>query len=137
MLLCYLRYRIKLNPLREKQGSSKIFQWLTEQKAINLKKDSAIKEKVSHELANITLYIIRMADQLDVNFNEAVLQKITINNNKYPVNKMKGSAKKYSYRKAIEASNASTGIKIAVFSSAMNLFGFFGSLLANTIQLSN
>lgn len=41
------------------------------------------------------------------------------------------------HRKAIESSNASTGIKIAVFSSAMNLFGFFGSLLANTIHLAN
>jgi hypothetical protein len=48
--------------LREKQGSSKIFQWLTEQEAINIKKDSAINEKVSHELADITLCIIRMAD---------------------------------------------------------------------------
>ncbi|MDQ5899928.1 MAG: hypothetical protein QG624_847 [Pseudomonadota bacterium] len=56
MLLCYLRYRIKLNPLREKQGSSKIFQWLTEQEAINIKKDSAIKEKVSHELADYLMY---------------------------------------------------------------------------------
>ena len=41
------------------------------------------------------------------------------------------------HRKAIEASNVSAGIKIAVFSNAMNLFGFFGSLLANTIHLSN
>jgi DHA1 family multidrug/chloramphenicol efflux transport protein-like MFS transporter len=41
------------------------------------------------------------------------------------------------HRKAIEASNVSAGIKIAVFSSAMNLFGFFGSLLTNTIHLSN
>lgn len=37
-----------------------------------------------------------MADQLNINLNEAVLHKITINNNKYPVNKVKGSAKKYS-----------------------------------------
>jgi hypothetical protein len=37
-----------------------------------------------------------MADQLNINLNEAVLQKITINNGKYPVSKVKGSAKKYS-----------------------------------------
>jgi DHA1 family multidrug/chloramphenicol efflux transport protein-like MFS transporter len=41
------------------------------------------------------------------------------------------------HRKAVESSHVSTGIKVAVFSSAMNLFGFFGSLLANTIHLSN
>ena len=73
-----------------------IFQWLTEQESINIKKDPVIKEKVSHEIADIILYVIRIADQLNINLNEAVLHKITINNNKYPVNKVKGSAKKYS-----------------------------------------
>ena len=73
-----------------------IFQWLTEQESINVRKDLIVKEKVSHELADIILYIIRLADQLNINLNEAVLQKITINNGKYPVSKVKGSAKKYS-----------------------------------------
>ena len=73
-----------------------IFQWLTEQESINIRKDPVVKEKVSYELADIILYIVRMADQLNINLNEAVLQKITINNGRYPVNKVKGSAKKYS-----------------------------------------
>lgn len=72
-----------------------IFQWLTDQESINIKKDPVIKEKVSHELADIILYIIRMADQLNINLNEAVFRKITINDIKYPANKVKGSAKKY------------------------------------------
>lgn len=73
-----------------------IFQWLTEQESINIKKDPVIKEKVSHEIADIILYVIRIADQLNIKLNEAVLHKITINNNKYPVNKVKESAKNYS-----------------------------------------
>lgn len=72
-----------------------IFQWLSEPESINIKKDLVIKEKVSHELADIILYIIRMADQLDININEAVHNKIKINNTKYPENQVKGSAKKY------------------------------------------
>ena len=70
-----------------------IFQWLSEPESINIKKDLVIKEKVSHELADIILYIIRMADQLDININEAVHNKIKINNTKYPENQVKGSAK--------------------------------------------
>ncbi len=72
-----------------------IFQWLTEQESINIRKDPVVKEKVSHELADIILYIIGIADQLNINLNEAVLQKITINTNKFPENIVKGSSKKY------------------------------------------
>ena len=72
-----------------------IFQWLTESESLHVKNEAAVKEKVSHELADIILYIIRMADQLNINLNEAILNKIEINNNKYPVSLVKGSAKKY------------------------------------------
>lgn len=72
-----------------------IFQWLTEQESINIKNDLAIKEKVSQELADIILYIVRMAGQLNINLSQTVLNKITINNLKYPTNKVKGAAKKY------------------------------------------
>jgi NTP pyrophosphatase (non-canonical NTP hydrolase) len=72
-----------------------IFQWLTEKESINIKNDLVIKEKVSHELADIILYIVRMAGQLNINLSQAVLNKITINNLKYPTNKVKGTAKKY------------------------------------------
>lgn len=62
----------------------RIFQWLTEEESINISKGPVIKEKISHELADVILYIIRMADQLNINLNDAVQQKITINNTKYP-----------------------------------------------------
>ncbi|TLY46945.1 MAG: nucleotide pyrophosphohydrolase, partial [Gammaproteobacteria bacterium] len=64
----------------------KIFQWLSEQESINIKKDLVVKEKVSHELADIILYIIRISDQLNINLSEAVQNKIEINNTKYPAN---------------------------------------------------
>ena len=38
------------------------------------------------------------------------------------------------HRKAIESVDAPMGIKMAVFSSAMNLFGFLGSLMASTVH---
>ena len=70
-----------------------IFQWLSEPESINIKKDLVIKEKVSHELADIILYIIRMADQLNINLSESVQNKMEINNTEYTENQVKGSAK--------------------------------------------
>jgi dCTP diphosphatase len=72
-----------------------IFQWFTEQESINIENDLVIKEKVSQELADIILYTILIADKLSINLNDAIHNKILDNNIKYPVNKVKGSAKKY------------------------------------------
>ena len=72
-----------------------LFQWLTAEEASHIKNQEDAKERVSHELADILLYVIRLADQLDINLNTALLNKININNEKYPAEKVKGSAKKY------------------------------------------
>lgn len=72
-----------------------IFQWFTEKESLHVKKDPILKEKISYELADIILYIVHMANQLNINLNEATLNKIEINNKKYPINLVKGSPKKY------------------------------------------
>lgn len=72
-----------------------IFQWLSEEESLKVKVDMAVKEKISQELADILLYAIRLADQLDITLNTALLNKIALNTDKYPVSKCKGSAKKY------------------------------------------
>ncbi|WP_246562464.1 nucleotide pyrophosphohydrolase [Rickettsiella endosymbiont of Dermanyssus gallinae] len=72
-----------------------IFQWYTEQESRCVKNDPLVKERVSHELADIVLYVTRIADQLDIDLNTAILNKLAINNSKYPASKVKGSAKKY------------------------------------------
>lgn len=72
-----------------------IFQWCTEDESLKLKTDTDMKEKISQELADILLYAIRLADQLDITLNTALLKKITLNTKKYPIAKCKGSAKKY------------------------------------------
>lgn len=72
-----------------------IFQWLTEDESKNVKFEKHTKEKVSHEIADIFLYIVRLSALLDININEAIHNKIHINNHKYPKDLVKGSAKKY------------------------------------------
>ncbi len=72
-----------------------IFQWMTEKESIQVKNQPELAEQVSHELADIILYIIRMADLLDIDLNASIQTKMAINNKKYPVERVKGSAKKY------------------------------------------
>ncbi|WP_218814133.1 nucleotide pyrophosphohydrolase [Rickettsiella endosymbiont of Dermanyssus gallinae] len=72
-----------------------IFQWYTEQESRCVRDHPLVKERVSHELADIILYVTHIADQLDINLNSAILNKLAINNSKYPVSEVKGCAKKY------------------------------------------
>ena len=53
------------------------------------------KEAVCEEVADVVNYCILMADKLNVNLEEIVLNKLEKNRQKYPVEKSKGSSKKY------------------------------------------
>ncbi len=46
-------------------------------------------------LADTLIYLIRLADKLDINLTTAAQRKIEVNERKYPVEKGKGNAKKY------------------------------------------
>ena len=70
------------------------FQWLTEQQSGEL--PPAAKQQVAAELADVLIYTVRLADRLGVDLEPAVEAKIRVNAAKYPVEKSRGSAKKYS-----------------------------------------
>ena len=69
------------------------FQWLTDEQSKRLPEDTL--DEVSLEMADIMIYLIRLADKLDVNLLEAVERKIELNAKKYPIEKSKGLATKY------------------------------------------
>ena len=46
-------------------------------------------------LADTLIYLIRLAEKLDINLITAAQRKIEVNERKYPVDKAKGSAKNY------------------------------------------
>lgn len=52
-------------------------------------------EEVETELADKLIYLIRLADKLDINLITAAQSKIEVNERKYPVEKAKGNANKY------------------------------------------
>jgi Predicted pyrophosphatase len=53
------------------------------------------KEHVLEELADVLNYCVQMADKLDVDLDEIVNAKLDQTEKKYPVEKAKGTAKKY------------------------------------------
>ncbi len=57
--------------------------------------DDAKLEKVKEELADVFAYALLIADHYDLDVKEIVLDKIKKNNEKYPIAKAKGNAKKY------------------------------------------
>jgi len=69
------------------------FQWLTEEQSKNLTPGKL--DEVATELADTLLYLIRLADKLDIDLFAAALGKIELNKQKYPVEKSRGNAKKY------------------------------------------
>lgn len=69
------------------------FQWLTEQQSYGL--DAEKKQEVALEMADIFIYLFRLAERLDINLIEKVYEKVEINEKRYPVEQVKGSAKKY------------------------------------------
>jgi dCTP diphosphatase len=72
-----------------------IFRWLTEGESTAAKMDQNCKEHVAHELADILLNAIRLADLMDINLNDAIKEKFAINEKRYPADVVRGSAKKY------------------------------------------
>jgi len=74
---------------------SEIFQWLSEEesKSVAIHPDTATA--VRDELADVTLYLVRLATVLGVDLNEAVALKLQKNAIKYPADKARGTNKKY------------------------------------------
>jgi dCTP diphosphatase len=69
------------------------FQWLTEEQSKNLSPDQY--QAIVDEMADVQIYLLRLATKLNVNILEAVEQKMVKNAAKYPADLVKGSVKKY------------------------------------------
>jgi NTP pyrophosphatase (non-canonical NTP hydrolase) len=57
--------------------------------------EDANVEKVKEELADIFAFSILLADKYDLDIPQIIMDKIKKNEEKYPINKAKGTAKKY------------------------------------------
>jgi len=69
------------------------FQWDTPQESQHLTSEK--REAVAHELADTFVYLLRIAEVLEIDLIDATNKKIDLNALKYPVEKVKGSNAKY------------------------------------------
>ena len=70
-----------------------IFQWLTEEQSRSLAAEA--QAAASDEIADVLLYLIRLSDILGMDLIVAANRKLLANATKYPVDKARGSNKKY------------------------------------------
>lgn len=75
-----------------------IFQWLTDEQSIQIIHDEKEMALAREEIADVFIYLVRLADKLGIDIEQAVIEKIRINEEKYPEELSKDSAKKYSKR---------------------------------------
>jgi len=69
------------------------FQWLGEAESAALEPERLAA--VADEIADVQLYLIRLADRLNIDIPQAVASKTQKNEEKYPVEKVRGSSRKY------------------------------------------
>ena len=70
------------------------FQWLTEEQSYALPPDK--REAVALELADILIYLMRCAERLDIDLLDAAQRKIALNEARYPVDRVRGDARRAS-----------------------------------------
>ena len=70
-----------------------VFQWLTEEQSRRL--DAQARRAAADEVADVLLYLVRIADKLDLDLLAEAQRKLADNERRYPVDKARGSAKKY------------------------------------------
>jgi len=69
------------------------FQWLQSGRAGEL--GAAKLQEVRHEMADVLVYLVRLADKLDVDLFQAVEEKMVLNRAKYPADQVRGDMRKY------------------------------------------
>jgi NTP pyrophosphatase (non-canonical NTP hydrolase) len=75
-----------------------IFQWLTEDQSKDIIKNKKEMALIKQEIADVFIYLTRLTDKLGIDIKQAVLEKIALNEKKYPVKLSRDNATKYNKR---------------------------------------
>ena len=75
-----------------------IFQWLTEEQSKDIVNSEKEIAQVKEEIADVFIYLVRLADKLNIDIEKEVLTKIGLNEKKYPIELSKNNAVKYNKR---------------------------------------
>jgi len=75
---------------------AEVFQWLTERESSSLSAEQRLA--VEEEVADTLIYILRLADRLNISIRDVIDRKLELNEVRYPVEESRGNATKYSRR---------------------------------------
>ena len=84
---------VSLSLLLEASELLELFQWKQADEVVRVA--DASKDRVAEELADVLYYTLLLSHDLGINLGEALRAKLEVNARKYPVDKAKGSNKKY------------------------------------------
>jgi NTP pyrophosphatase (non-canonical NTP hydrolase) len=73
-----------------------LFQWKGDEEISSMLASDEGRRQIEEEIADIAIYLLRIAQQADIDLARAIRDKFRVNEAKYPVEMAKGSAKKYS-----------------------------------------
>lgn len=69
------------------------FQWLTQAQSSDLPAEK--RKQVAQEMSDVLVYLVRLADKLNIDLVKEANEKLILNAEKYPADLVRGSAKKY------------------------------------------
>ena len=75
---------------------AEVVQWKSDQEAAEYLKTPEGKSKLSEEVADVAIYLLRICQQQNLNFIDILRKKMELNASKYPVDKSRGNSTKYS-----------------------------------------
>lgn len=75
---------------------AEIFQWLTPDEITELCASDSGHTRVEHEVADVLIYLMRLATVLEIDLAAAVTAKLELNEERYPADLVRGRATKYS-----------------------------------------
>lgn len=70
-------------------------QWLTDDEVRSALSSDESRGRIEDELADVLIYLTRLADRCEIDLLEAAHQKVTRNEERYPADKARGVASKY------------------------------------------
>jgi len=77
---------------------AEVLQWKSDEEVVLFLKSDEGKTRLSEEIADVVIYLIRLCQKSDISLVNAINDKLLLNSKKYPIDSSRGNAKKYSER---------------------------------------
>src|SRR6266571_7354620 len=72
-----------------------LFLWKDVESVMQMREDEKLLGRIREEVADVGIYLLSLSNVLNIDLSEAIAEKLLQNAQKYPIDKSKGSSKKY------------------------------------------